>query len=594
MDILEQILESDFPIMIQSSAGSGKTYTLVAKIKDCIEKGINPRNILAVTFTQDAAREMKQRIGNNDITCGTLHSVLLNVVKKNYGKSVYVIDEKQKNTIGWKICKEYNLNSDKLNKFYSEIGYFKNVYPDYYEKLENGEILFSKSDVSMFAREYHQQTANVVSEKRKGFSYRLIDFDDMILLAVKIFIEKPHILEIYQDLWEYIFIDEAQDLSPSQSKVISLLGKKYGKIFIIGDVKQNIYQSFRGSSIDYFRDFAQEYPNTNVFVLPKTYRCSKSVTMAGNNIAKQIDYSFIETANPDVGSVRLEPVFGTFSDEVEYVSTQAIKVFQNGSESVRIIFRTNAQALGFQLKMIDSGIPYSCNVKNNIFNSRDVKAALALIRFVDDYDELDWRDQAEIIKNLKYVVSGRIDKWHLLPYAMKKIKKDPMASPDEYLSHMELIANLEILRSEYTGLLPSEIITNLSKLSKESLDDVSDSKNDNLTGLAEFFSACKNYADMEVLIDKISKPRNIAKDERCIVLSTVHGSKGLESDNVFVCGIADGLFPLVSGDPDEELRLFYVAVTRAKTNLWITGCKSYGKKEFASNKYMDYINNSMD
>lgn len=244
MDILEQILESDFPIMIQSSAGSGKTYTLVAKIRNCIEKGINPKNILAVTFTQDAAREMKQRIGNESITCGTLHSVLLDVVKKNLGKPTYVVDDKQRLSIGLKICKEYKLNFDKLNKYYSEIGYFKNVYPDYYEKLEKNEIPFSKPDVALFAREYHQETFNAVSEKRKGFKYRLIDFDDMILLAGQIFREKPHILEVYQDLWEYIFFDEAQDASNAEIAVIMLLAEKYKQLLIVGDIKQKIY-SFR-------------------------------------------------------------------------------------------------------------------------------------------------------------------------------------------------------------------------------------------------------------------------------------------------------------------------------------------------------------
>lgn len=591
MDILEQILESDFPIMIQSSAGSGKTYTLVAKIRNCIEKGINPRNILAVTFTQDAAREMKQRIGNESITCGTLHSVLLDIVKKNLGKPAYVIDDKQSSSIGLKICKEHKLNFDKLNKYYSEIGYFKNVYPDYYEKLEKNEIPFSKPDFALFAREYHQETFNAVSEKRRGFKYRLIDFDDMILLAGQIFREKPHILEIYQDLWEYIFIDEAQDLSPSQSNVISLLGEKHKNIFIIGDIKQNIFQSFRGSSIDYFKDFRLSYPNTNVFVLPKTYRCSLGVTMAGNRIAYDLDKSSIETVNPNIGSVKLEPVFETFMDEVDFVSKQAIKVFQNSSESVRIIFRTNAQALGFQLKMIDAGVPFSCNYKNNIFNMKDVKSAISLVRFVDDYDGLDWIEQSEIIKNLKYAVDGRTNNWHLLPYEMRKIKKDPMKHPDEYIKHMEIIANLEILRSKYRGLMPWQVIAKLSESKNDELEDVSENVSDNLSGLTEFFSKCTNYAQMAELIEKISRPRDISKDERCIILSTVHGSKGLESDNVFVCGVADGLFPLASGDQEEELRLFYVAVTRAKTNLWVTGCRTYGKKEFASNSYMGYVVN---
>lgn len=577
--VLQQILNSSFPIMVKAGAGSGKSYSLVEKVKHTIKSGINPSNIMVSTFTKDAALELQKRIGSAGVQAGTLHSLMWQIVKKFWHSSIYILDDTMFQKMAFTICKENKLNFDKIPKYRTEIGYMKNGYVDYYERLETDNIPWSNHDVASFAREY-----KTYCEK-----WHKLDFDDMILFAYKIFIENPQILNAVQEDWKYLFLDEAQDFSPAQSEVIELLKSKYENVFIIGDIKQNIYSGLFNSNSNYFKDYDKNNPKTNVFVLPKTYRCERLITDNANEVSKVIDGSTISTVKESPGNVLKPSIFESFSDEVDFIASEAIKRFNDGSgEEIRILFRTNAQALRFQLKLIEAGIPFSSKYENNIFRKKDVRVGLSAIDFMENGLDMDWEKAQDIIKDMKHLLTGiDLSQYYKFVWDIKKHRANPMKNPSVFDWFNE-ISSLNQLHKKLQSMSPSDVFNWIAD--EKLLDEIGD--NENLYGMADFFEDCKNLKDVNARISQIAKDKHkINPDERAIILSTIHGSKGLESDVVFVCGVADGLFPIQfeNTDPNEELRLFYVAITRAKKTLYVTGCKSYGKKVFDKNSYLDYI-----
>lgn len=576
--VLEQVLKSDFPIKINASAGSGKSFTLVEKIRNMLQNGINPTNIMACTFTKDAAEELKTRIKSDLVDAGTIHSLMWRIIRNHSDFRWFIVKDSEINQMAFAVCKESKLPYNRVSKYLQEIGFFKNGFIDYYAKLDLNNIPFSEPDVYMFAAEY----AKIMKHRHK------LDFDDMILYAYDILKNNPEILSFYQELWKYILVDEAQDLSPSQSAVIALLSEKYGQLLLVGDQKQNIYKSFRNSSADYFINAEKRYPNMRLFTLPKTYRCSVSVTDKANIVSKLIDGSTIEPVSNNAGKVVVMPVFKTFKDEADAVSEKAIEIFRNTDESIRILFRTNAQSLHFQIKLLRENIPFSSRSEHTIFNRTDVKVGMGAFWFANHFPELSHQEKYDAIRNMRYLVDGDTRCWHKFAYKFKKSKLDPLKNRLEYHDWERYVNALADVKKQYKGKSPSEVLTEVSEM--PFVDRVGDT--DNLIGVAEFFSDCETYQDMKDLIEEISKPRLIPKGERAIMLTTIHGSKGLEADNVFVVGAADGLLPLSSGDEDEEFRLFYVAITRAKDNLFVSGSVNYGKKALDGFSYMDIIDNS--
>jgi DNA helicase II / ATP-dependent DNA helicase PcrA len=590
-NVLQNILQSNFHILVKSSAGTGKTFTMIAKIKHEVEvNGVNPANIMVSTFTVDAANEIKNRLpaSCSEITSGTLHSIMLDVVKKNGGCGFVVLDSAGQQKLGFDICKENKLNFDRMNKYFGMIGYLKSTEPDYYEMLENGTLPgMEKREFRTFVTEYYRKQK--FTSKHGNDVFRL-DFADMLLFALDIFRKKPEVLELYRKKWKYVFIDEAQDLSKVQAELLFTLCKKDVNVCAIGDNKQTIF-GFSGASMEFINTFHEKYENVNIFELPITYRCSKTITEQSNHVANRIDGSKIDTISDIIGMSTARYDFETWSDEAEYVSEKAIELFRTTDKSIRIIFRTNAQALNLQLKLISENIPFSSNSSNNIFNRKEVKIGLALCSFLLEYDSLGMPQKADILKMMKFFIPDDTN-YHNFIFDVKKCKIDPLQDESPYRKYEHFIDELEILkRSMAKWKTPSDILNGISGM--KMFDDISDNAEDNLIGLSEFFRKALTMNDVRELIDIISKPREVSKNERCIVLSTVHGSKGLESQIVMVTGVSDGLFPLgdntVADYDEEELRLFYVAVTRSKEDLYLTGCKSFGKRTFNTHSFINIL-----
>lgn len=554
------------------------TYALVEKIKTMIDENISPTNIMACTFTKDAAEEIKKRVSNDLVDAGTIHSLMWRIIRNHSDFKWFIVKDSEINQMAFAVCKESKLPYNRVSKYLREIGFFKNRFIDYYALLDLNNIPFSEPDVYMFAAEY----AKIMKHRHK------LDFDDMILYAYDILKNNPEILSFYQELWKYILVDEAQDLSPAQSQVIDMLADKNKNLLLIGDRKQAIMNSFRGSDTTYFNNAEGLYKNMRVFTLPKTYRCSVSVTDKANIVSKLIDGSTIEPVSNNAGKVVVMPVFKTFKDEADAVSEKAIEIFRNTDESIRILFRTNAQSLHFQIKLLRENIPFSSRSEHTIFNRTDVKVGMDAFWLANHFPELSSAEQYEAIRNMRYLVDGDTRDWHKFAYKFKKSKLDPLKNRLEYHDWERYVNALADVKKQYKGKSPSEVLTEVSEM--PFVNRIGDA--DNLIGVADFFSDCETYQDMKDLIEEISKPRFIEAGERAIMLTTIHGSKGLEADNVFVVGVADGLLPLSGGDEDEEFRLFYVAITRARDNLFVSGSVNYGKKALDGFSYMDIIDNS--
>ncbi|MDY0387383.1 MAG: ATP-dependent helicase [Methanolobus sp.] len=334
-------------------------------------------------------------------------------------------------------------------------------------------------------------------------------------------------------------------------------------------------------------NFKNYFPDANVFSLPTTYRCARTICEAGNRIAAKIDQTVINTANKSAGKIIKLPIFDTQSDEAEFVCKQAIKIFKGTNQTIKILYRTNAQSVMFQLFLIRQNIPFSINQNNSIFNTKEVKLAIACCRFVTEYDSLDIDSKANTINDMRPLLS---------PYSKKLLYgtlTDMRKSETDILTgeldrkHEPVLNDLEDIMEMLAGKKPMQIVNAISKM--DCMKDFSDSAGDNLIGIAEFLKYCKNMTEIDNLIAEISRPRCVPAEERVISLSTVHGSKGLEADNVFVTGLSDDIFPHILGTKSEELNLIYVAITRARESLYLSGFSSFGDNTYNKHSYMEMI-----
>jgi DNA helicase II / ATP-dependent DNA helicase PcrA len=582
MTIQEQINDAEFPIVVTASAGTGKTYSIVNKVQDCLKKGVNPLNMLVFTFTVDAANELKNRIENGStMTIGTIHSVMYQIVRENSTRRYFVLDNGKQMKFVMGIFKDMKIDFDYLHRYINSVGFAKNKFADYYEILNEAPEMLSRffgddSRLVEFAKEY---------EARKEHCHK-IDFDDMTLKALGILRSRPDVLDNRQERWKYIFVDEAQDLCPPQTEIIKLLASKYKNLFIVGDEKQAIYASFRASSPQFLREFRVIYPEANEFVLPATYRCAKSICRAGNKIAGYIDRSNIDTIVDNNGSIDINMNYPSQHDEAKEVCKLAINDF-NDNKSVRILYRTNAQSLVYQQLLIDMNIPFSVSQATSIFFTKEVRLATACCSFKYEYDDLNYNGKAALIKSLRPIITNKFGL-----YDIAKLMTELQACPFE---------NIELFISGKTSKTLDELNFYYNLFRKaESISDIfyrlsgivykmpyvfSQVAEDNLIGISEFAINCKDMENYNALVCKIQRPKLLQKGERAISLSTIHGAKGLEADSVFLTGVCDGLLPHKSGLSEEELNLFYVGVTRAKQSLYVTGFDTFGNNKYEGHSY---------
>jgi DNA helicase II / ATP-dependent DNA helicase PcrA len=594
MNIQDKINQAELSggIVITASAGTGKTYCLVEKVKYLILQGINPVNILCFTFTQDAAQEFRNRIPNNEtMTIGTIHAISLKIIKENSPKRYFVLDNGMQHKFVFDIFKELKIDFDKYNKYLSRIDLAKNIFLDYYNLIEDNDQLITSffddnNKLISFAREFE-----IKKEKQHK-----ITFSDMQLKAYNILKNNPSILDNRQERWKYIFLDEAQDASNVDVALVSILAQKYHNLFVVGDVKQQIFQFRTGGNnsglngVSLMKNFKDIYPDASIFTLGTTYRNAKSICDIGNKIASKIDNSNIDTANQSLGKVTIIQPFESQLEEAIEICNLAIKAF-NQDKTVRIIYRTNAQSLTFQKIMLQENIPYSINQTTSIFYTKEAKTAIACCEFAFEYDKLTLGMKIACLKNLKPLIANKFE-LYALTKKMQELTADCFANPYPFHNDSKterIIDELIELKETFSHCQSiSDVFNFVGKICKDD-DSFSDNAEDNLIGIAEFASECKSLGELNQLIDQISKPRLLAPGEKAISLSTIHGAKGLENLVVFITGIVNDCFPHKNGETLEELNLFYVAITRAKSELYLSSFLSFGRKEYSGTTYIDMI-----
>ncbi len=597
----------DGPMLVLAGAGSGKTKVLTNRIANIIEKGVSPLNILAITFTNKAAKEMKDRviklIGSSaySIQISTFHSLGLKILKENYDLLGYdrnfsIIDSDDVLTIIKKIMKDFNMSKDYYNprEIKNKISSAKNAMMgiESFSKVE-----FDSKIVEVY-REYQDKL-------KRGNS---VDFDDLLVLPIKLFKNYPNILEKYQDLYKYILIDEYQDTNEAQYTFSKLLASKYRNLFVVGDNDQSIY-AFRGANYKNILNFEKDYPEAKTIMLEENYRSTKTILNAANcvirNNTERKDKKL--WSNNPTGDKIVYRIVGNEKEEGNFVAEEIKKLVSSGvnEEDIAILYRTNAQSRAIEEEMLKNNIKYRVVGSFYFYNRKEIKDLLCYLRLINNQ-----KDDISLLRIINVPKRGigekTIENLTNRAYENGTSIYEAITSGKE-LEFKKMIENLTSLSETLTITELVDAILEKSGIKKELSTSKLLEDEIRLENLNEFKSITKNYeeeygsATLGDFLEEISLVSDMSEHQDSsgrVSLMTVHSVKGLEFDYVFIVGMEEGIFPHYNAINDgslsaieEERRLCYVAITRAKKKLYLLSAKMrmlFGNT--SSNKPSRFIN----
>ena len=614
---LSAVMHIDGPCLVVAGAGSGKTKVLTTRIAHLIESGIYSGNILAITFTNKAAKEMKERISkivdNNYAFVGTFHSFGLRIIKENYEslgltKNFTILDSDDVLSIIKKILKDNGYDIKEVSPSYirNRISFIKN------EMLSDGEI--SK----FFLSEYEQIAAKVYYEYEKTLKKNnVVDFDDLLKLPVDLFMKNPDILERYQDKYKYILIDEYQDTNEVQYKLVKLLSKKYRNIFVVGDQNQAIY-GFRQANYKNILNFENDYNDAEVIVLNQNYRSTTMILNAANSVIKnnveRKEVNLFSELGEGVKVKYLRSDNGTH--EVNIVINEIKELLNLGynKKDIAIFYRTNAQSRIYEEGMIKNNFPYKVIGSFYFYKRKEIKDLISYLKLISNHDD-------DI--SLKRVINE--PKRGIGLKTIENLEKEADINGTSIFNVISSGKELEFknmildISEKIKDLSLTEIIDLVLEKSgmKETLEKEQNLDSElRIDNLMEFRSITENYqnvtgsVNLEDFLDEISLIADITEhkeDSDAITLMTLHSAKGLEFKIVFMVGMEEGLMPHSNAfneenGIEEERRLCYVGITRAKERLYLTNSKVrmlYGKdmmnppSRFISEISSDYIESNI-
>ena len=610
------VFHKEGPMLVLAGAGSGKTKVLTSRIAKLIDDGISPANILAITFTNKAAKEMRNRVRNlvgndaNYIQISTFHSLGLKLIKENYDflgyeKNFIILDSDDTLTIVKKLMKDLNMNPKYYNarELRNKISSAKNelITPDKFKKIEYDEKV-----VTLYKK--------YCEKLKQGNS---IDFDDLLLLPIKLFETSETILDNYQERYKYILIDEYQDTNEAQYLFSKMLAKKYRNIFVVGDNDQAIY-AFRGANYKNILNFEHDYPDSKIILLEENYRSTKNILNAANSVIKHNKLrkdKNLWSNNEDGNKIKYIKTDDEKS-EGEYIVKQIKELRQKNIsyEEIAILYRTNAQSRTVEEAMLKANIPYRVVGSFYFYNRKEIKDLLCYLRLINNPN--DDVSLSRIINVPKRGI-GNVTMANITAISEENNCSlfDAISSGKE-LAFKNLILELQEICKNLSLTEMVEVILNKSGL-KEELEKEKTLENEiRLENLEEFKSITLSYENefgeislMDFLneISLVSDVTEHADNTNKVSLMTVHSVKGLEYEYVFLVGVEEGIFPhynsLNEGTNEaieEERRLMYVAITRAKKDLWIINAKRrllYGQTnanppsrfiEEIDDKYLDF------
>ena len=600
------VFHVDGPLLILAGAGSGKTRVLTHRAAYLIEeKGVNPWNIMAITFTNKAAGEMRERIdnivgfGSESIWVSTFHSSCVRILRRYIDKLGYdtnftIYDTDDSKTVMKDICKKLNIDTKYLKEksILAAISNAKNemTSPEQYILENTGD--YSKKRIGEAYKEYQDRL-----KKNNA-----LDFDDLLVKTVELFLNCPEVLDYYQERFKYIMVDEYQDTNTVQFRFVSLLAAKYGNLCVVGDDDQSIYK-FRGANIENILNFEKVFPDAMVIKLEQNYRSTKMILDAANAVIannKNRKDKKLWTDKSEGGKIIFRQVDNAL-DEAQVIADEIDTLVRSGNyayNSCACLYRTNAQSRLIEERFIRENIPYKIFGGVNFYQRKEIKDIIAYLKTVDNGKDdvavkriinvpkrgigLTTVDKVQTFadaNNLSfYETLLNQNAMDILGRSASKVKPfadfiQRMRVEAEYVSLTELVDKI----LEETGYLQELIIENTdeSKARIENIDEF-------ITKVADYVNredepTLNGFLEEVALVSDID---SLDENSDYVALMTIHSAKGLEFPKVFLCGMEDGLFPgymsIMSDDKtevEEERRLCYVAITRAMESLTITSAK---------------------
>ncbi len=599
----EAVVNYEGPSLVIAGAGSGKTKVLTYKIAYLIQQiGVKPWNILAITFTNKAANEMKQRIEtlvgevSKDMWIGTFHSICVRILRRyidriGFDSSFIIFDTSDQKTMIKNCLKDLNIDdkmfTDRSVQF--EISNAKNemLEPETYLARANGD--FRKEKIASVYMMYQKRLKE----------NNAIDFDDIINFTIKILTENPDVLEHYSEKFKYILVDEYQDTNKAQFMLVSLFASRYGNITVVGDNDQGIY-SFRGADISNILNFERDFPGTKIIKLEQNYRCTKSILNAANSVIKNNEVKYDKKLWTENETGNLPKVYKSEDeyDEARYIVEQINHLKREEYykySDFAILYRMNTQSRAIEEILVREDIPYKIIGGLKFYERKEIKDIIAYLRLI--YNPNDNLSLIRIINEPKRGIGKTsLDQVQKLAEENQKSMYEIIKNAEQYglnrvfANSREFIQVIEELRQ-----LQKEL--DISELIKETLNKTGYTKalelensveaENRIENLEEFLtvaiefeeqSADNTLAEFLESITLSSDVDNLEEEQDTVTLMTLHSAKGLEFPVVFLVGMEEGIFPGYKsiGEPkelEEERRLCYVGITRAKDNLYFTCAK---------------------
>ena len=602
----EAVLHTEGPLLILAGAGSGKTRVLTHRICYLIdEKGVNPWNILAITFTNKAAQEMRERVdnlvgtGSESIWVSTFHSTCVRILRRHidllgYDNNFTIYDTDDQKTLIKEVCKAVQIDTKVIKErtLLGAISAAKNEMITAQEYEMNAAGDFSRQKIAKVYKEYeHQLKAN-----------NALDFDDLLLKTVQLFQTQADVLDYYQERFRYIMVDEYQDTNTVQFRLVSLLAAKYKNLCVVGDDDQSIYK-FRGANIKNILNFEQEFQDTKVIKLEQNYRSTSNILDAANAVIRNNAGRKEKTLWTDngEGDKLIVMQFETGYDEADFLSRDIRKNVREGASynEHAVLYRTNAQSRMFEERFVSANIPYKIIGGVNFYARREIKDLLAYLKTVDNgKDDLAVRriinvpkrgiGLTSINKVQEYAATREIDFYEalraadLVPNIGRAVSKlDSFVALIEYFKGFAKDASLSELLKEI--IEKTCYIESLENEDKEDTEARIENIDELLSKVSSYEEACEDKDEVPTLSGFLEEVALVAdidsldEEQDYVVLMTLHSAKGLEFPHVYLVGMEDGLFPsymtVTSDDPEdmeEERRLCYVGITRAEEKLTLT------------------------
>lgn len=603
----EAVFHTEGPLLVLAGAGSGKTRVLTHRIAYLIEElGVNPWNILAITFTNKAAGEMRQRVddlvgfGSESIWVSTFHSMCVRILRRfidrlGYDTNFTIYDADDQRTLIKDVCKYLQIDT-KNYKERALLGVISSA---------KDELIMPEEFMAQAGEDFRRKKiAEVYAEYEKQLrANNALDFDDLLVKTVQLLQTQPDVLDYYQERFRYIMVDEYQDTNTVQFRLVSILAGKYKNLCVVGDDDQSIYR-FRGANIKNILNFEKQFSDAHVIKLEQNYRSTSNILDAANavirhNHGRKEKSLWTENAKGELLDFRQ---FDNAFEEAEYVVNDIRRKIQSGGRNYKdfaVLYRTNAQSRMFEEKLVVSGIPYKIVGGVNFYSRREIKDLLAYLKTIDNgKDDLAVRRIINVPKRgIGLTTINRVQEYAAdrdIGFYEALLGANLIPSIGRSLGKLESFAALiEHFKTEAGHLKISELLEYIigttgyiEELQAESEEDAM-ARIENIDELKNKIVAyeeqCEEIGEPVTLsgfleeVALVADIDSLEEDSDYVVLMTLHSAKGLEFPQVYLVGMEDGLFPSymsTSGDDPEELeeerRLCYVGITRARENLTLT------------------------